>query len=256
MAERILFPEFYDQYENTPYPFLDSATLRTQNSGQRLDEGIFLDAGLFPVGASGPLYLYQILVSDTEVTLRIADQTRDPIAEGSFDRLHLPELVELRDGWGRCAGVLVSEPHRLAQLAGWPNGIHTFLPNATTFAPSCVIPTPEVGVRGLVTAAGKLLTGDIVLVGDDGVVVRPDPEDGSMIRIDIVGDPLFRRRLCSPTQVFETPRFVKTINGRPPDASGNFNLTVGDHLSEDTVLRIYTDGGKIVIEAAATVAKR
>ena len=122
---------------------------------------------------------------------------------------------------------------------------------AAEFAATCVTPMPAAGVRGFTTPDGTLFTGDVWLVGEDGVVVRE--EDGA-VRIDVVGDPLFRRRLCQPVQLFTTPRFVKTINGMRPDARGDFKITAGRALAADTVLRVYTDDtGGITFEAVGQV---
>jgi hypothetical protein len=99
-----------------------------------------------------------------------------------------------------------------------------------------VIPTPEVGVRGFLTEAGALLTGDVWWVGERGIVVR---DDGGTVRVDVVGDPLFARRLCFPLGLFATPRFIRTINRLPPGPDGDFQVVVGGHDAPDTVLRIY-----------------
>ena len=42
--------------------------------------------------------------------------------------------------------------------------------------------------------------------------------------------------------LFVTPRFLKTINGIPPDEYGNFVITVNNKLAGDTILRVYPDG--------------
>ena len=116
------------------------------------------------------------------------------------------------------------------------------------------IPTPEPGLRGLLTPGGDLFTGDVWIVGDNGVVVR-DTGDGN-IRIDIVGDPLFRRKLCGSVELFNTPNIIRTINGCPPDEHGNFQLNVGDLITENTLLRINpTDTGLRIEAVGQTVVQ-
>lgn len=244
---RILFPEFRDEQGPTRYPFGDEATLAT-TGGLAVGPDTFLDAALHPVGGGERQYLSRVRVAARQVTLVVGDPETPELASTSFDPLAPPDLLELTDAYARPAGVLVSDATRLAVFQTWPAGEHRFAPGATEFAASCVTPMPQVGVRGFVTPDGTLFTGDVWIVGEDGVVVRRD--DAGNVRIDVVGDPLFRRRLCQPVQLFTTPRFVKTINGMRPDERGDFKITVGRALAADTVLRVFADDtGGITFEA-------
>jgi hypothetical protein len=134
--------------------------------------------------------------------------------------------------------LFVADPLLLASAQAWPTGVHNFDIGATEFAASCTISTPEPGVRGLIAAQGGLLTGDAWLVGEEGIVVALDPDDGTSIRVDAVGDPLFSRRLCAPLQLLNVPLFVKTINNIAPGPNGDFQIAVATASASDTVLRI------------------
>lgn len=254
MPERILFPEFRDQFETTTYPFMDTATLVAAD-GQKLDRDIFLDASLYPIGSvGGSVYISNINIAPRLVTISIADRSRSAKATTAFDPLFAPDILRVYDVWDRSAGVLVSDSLRLSRFTSWAAGDHIFDATATTFVPSCVIPTPEIGVRGLLTEKGELFTGDLTVVGDNGVVVRE--EGPGIIRVDIVGDPLFRRKLCVPIDLFKPPAFIKTINGCPPDKYGNFNITVGDHQNETTIVRVYKNATGLVIEAVGKTVQQ
>ena len=198
------------------------------------------------------MYVSEIIVAERSIRLAIADVSRREKAFVEFDPLDNDGLLHIKDEWERPAGLIVSDEERLARFGAWELGTHTFRAPATTFVPSCVIPTPEVGVRGFLTEQGDLLTGEVLLVGDNGVVVRQPTEDDPTIRVDIVGDPLFLRKLCNPVQLFTTPNVIKTINGCPPDKYGHFNLTVGDHHDEKTVLRILPTEAGLLIKAVGT----
>lgn len=252
MPERILFPEFRDEYETTRYPFTDTATLLS-SEGQAIDPDLFLDASLYPIGSvGGYLYVAKINVRPRLVRITIADRTRKEKAFVEFDPLIAPDVLYVQDEWDRPAGILVSDSLRLSRFTSWAEGDHIFAPEATPFVPSCVIPTPEIGVRGVLTEKGELFTGDLMIVGQNGVVVRKEGDD--VIRVDIVGDPLFRRKLCFPIDLFKPPGFVKTINGCPPDSFGNFNITVGGHLNEETIVRVRkTDAGLIIEAVGSTI---
>lgn len=255
MPERILYPEFRNELEFTRYPFGDNATL-VSNDGQTLEEDTFLDASLHPIGGGAGMHIASITVTARKVTITVGDSGTPDLCSVEFDPLSPPDLLRLTDAYGRPAGVLVSESLRLARFSAWENQVHAFGRDAAEFAASCVIPTPEVGVRGILTEEGDLLTGDVWIIGENGVVVR---EDGDCnIRVDIVGDPLFLRKLCFPVELFEPPLFIQTINGCPPDDQGNWNLTVGDHTAPngETIIRINPTDGGLKIEAVGQLVRQ
>lgn len=252
MPERILFPEFRDELEFTKYPFTDSATLQSTD-GQAIEEDTFLDASLYIVGATSQLHITSITVAFRAVVIWFGDRITKNLASASFDPLDPPALLEVVDAYGRPAGVLVSEPIRLARFSVWASGTHTFQVQATEFVASCVIPMPGTGVRGLLDDAGRLFAGDVWLVGDNGVVVRED--EACVVRVDIVGDPLFVRRICDPLALFNTPNFVRTINDCGPDEFGDFKIVPGNHLAADTVLRVNPTDDGLRIEAVGELVR-
>ena len=104
------------------------------------------------------------------------------------------------------------------------------------------------------------MTGAVWLVGEDGVVIRN--VDGN-IRIDLVGDPLFERALCtkelpegSTDDPFPEPTFLQTINGLAPDEFGDFKITAGDAGAADTVLRVFENEGALKIEVVGKKVSR
>jgi hypothetical protein len=227
--------DYRDENAASRYPFADGASLRA-TSGLAIDPATFLDAAVYPVGGRARCGVTAIVVADRIVTIWVGDPPRSRRASGTFDPFFPPDAVHLEDEYGRPAGMFLADPVLLAASQAWPTGTHTFPAGAAELAASCVVPTPEAGLRGFLTEAGDLLTGDVWWVGEHGVVVR---DEGGTVRVDVVGDPLFARRLCFPLGVFSTPRFVRTINGIPPGPDGNFQVLVGDRDAPDTALRIY-----------------
>lgn len=268
---RTLFPEWRKQNEPTKYPFSERATL-ISGTGRVITEGTFLDAALYPIGAASGLYIASVEIDFQKVVLTLGTPGQPEVATGEFELVDPPDQVAFYDPYGRPAGVLVSEGRRLGLFQTWGVGAHEFLPAETEFAATCVFPTPEVGVRGIRLETGELFVGDVWLVGDDGVVLSTSqaeiPVPGTcltrsvtQIRVDVVGDPLFRRRLCQPRDLFSTPRFVQAIRvlgpnmefDALPDASGNLRLTPLNDLASDTVLRIGpSPEGGIEISAAGS----
>ena len=250
MPERIIHRQWRDEQGDSKYPFADTATLISTN-GKVLNKAIFVDGNIYPIGGSDNMYLTSIVVGTSTVTLYIGTLADEQLCSGEFDPLSPPSVVRLEDAWERAAGILVSDALLLAEFQSWEPGTYGFDIAAARFAASVCIPTPEIGVRGLITEDGELFTGDVWITGEDGIVIREDiaesDADIRVIRIDVVGDPLFRRLLCEgtaqsplgPVDLFSTLNYLKTINGMGPDQYGDWKITAGDNKAEDTILRIY-----------------
>lgn len=252
---RELHPEWRDDNEPTRYPFADTATLNN-DEGDFIPETLFLDASIYPIGAAARMYLSQVSVTHETAVLVIGDETNQRIATATFSIVSPPDSVQVQDLLGRPAGIIVSESNRLATLQSWTVGEHDFTIAQTEFAARVAVPMPDIGFHGFVLDDGTVFTDDIWMVGEDGVVLRYETHNEQLpgfadqqqqvqaIRIDVVGDPLFRRRLCG--SVFQTPTFLKTITARygcqtimcGPDDSGDFKLSVGSQDTDSPVLRI------------------
>lgn len=253
MPGRVIFPEFRDELEFTNYPFADGASLATRSGDYNIGQTTFLDASLYPIGGAENMYIAEVEITLRAVTLRVSDRVTSNLCYATFDPLQPPSILEFWDDYGRPAGILISEPLRLSQFGAWDNGTHQFERGATEFCASCVIPTPEIGVRGFLTEAGELLTGDVWIVGENGVTVRELTP--GQVRIDVIGDPLFVRTQCDPLVLFEPPLFIKTINYCPPNEIGDFRIEVNDADAAETVMRIvHTDDG-LRIEAIGTYVR-
>jgi hypothetical protein len=235
---RILHPEFRDRHDDSMYPFGDNASLVSDDDLAELFSTTFIDAAIYPIGSITGVGISKIVVGDGRTAkIYIGDEDTDELAVGELDFIAPSDSIVLQDSYQRPAGVLISDANRLSIFQSWRPGTYRFL--SATFVASVVTPVPEIGVRGFLTvdtATPELFYGDTWLVGEHGAVVR---REGSTIRVDFVGDPLFRRKLCSgDPDMFDTPNFLETINGHKPDSAGNFNLTVGEHAALDSVLRI------------------
>lgn len=229
----IVFPEWEDNNEKVKYPFSDSATLEN-SEGDFLPDNIFLDARIYPIGGTGRQYISKITVAPTTVTIIISDSISE-LAIGEFSVAAPPDVIPLVDGYERPAGVLVSKSTLLSIFAGWGIGDHLFTVEQTEFVASVVVPVPQIGLRGFLLEDGNFYSKDVTICGMDGVIVRRDT-DGS-IRIDIIGEPLYNRKVCDEVGSFVTPRFVKTINNISADDYGNYNLYIGNNIVDDPILR-------------------
>jgi len=253
MTERLLFPEFRNELEDTSYPFADTASRTTTAGTATIAKGSFLDATLYPVGSTARLGIMEITVTATLITLWIGDSAIPHRCYAAFDPLQPPDILAVVDTYSRPAGMLVSESLRLAQFATWDTGSHVFDEGAAEFVASCVIPMPAIGVTGLRVGDGEVLTGDVWIIGERGVVVRLED---SKIRVDVVGDPLFVRKLCGEATLFNPPAYVQTINGRPPNELGDYRLEITNAFAPETILRLVPTGAGLRIEAVGNNVKR
>lgn len=265
MSARILHPQWRDYNDPIRYPFADRATL-TNADGLAIPETTFIDAVFYAAGMTAGLYISSITVAAESVTIVLGDNGTRTRCSGTFDLLSLPSSIRFLDARGRAAGLIVSEPERLSVFQAWPLGTHEFSANQTPFAVTCCAPTPTSGITSVTLEDGSTATDVVWLMGGDGVVLTPrtvtekigphgEEVEVTVIRVDVVGDPLFRRRLCGDK--FEQPNFLRelvvTDGTRPavtcsPDAAGNIKIMAGSQLAGDTVLRIRTDSTGIVFE--------
>jgi len=245
-GERTLHPEYRDELQSIRYPFVDTVSLRS-TTGRLLPADLFLDAVLYPTEGGGSMALTTLTAKVQQISVTIGDRQRPVIARGVFDPVQPAATIPLTDIAGRAAGTLVLNQSRAVEFQAWPLITHTFAPGTADFVTSCAIPSPERGVRGLTVDGTEILSGDVWIVGEHGVVVR---EEAGNVRIDIVGDPLFVRTLCRPTDLFNPPVYLQTINGLRPDAHGRFPLAVVDIRTRDTILRMTpVDSSTLRVEA-------
>ena len=270
MSTRVQHPEFREELDTTNYPFADTATLT--NGSQTLLQGTFIDARFYPIGGGVVMRLSKAVVTHEDVTLYLGDDLTDELASATFDLVTPPDNLEFVDAFGRPAGIVVSTSLRLGVFQTWGTGTHVLNVEQSAFAASVCVPTPQIGVRGVLLDDGSVLSGDVWIVGDDGVVVRHEtvqvpasacggePATLQVIRVDIVGDPLFRRRLCFSSDLFDTPRFIKTITFTDgvqtyvasPNDKGEMQITINNDRAFDTVLRIRPTAEGLLFESAGT----
>lgn len=244
---RIIFPQFRDEQNDSRYPFADTATLQ---STSKLDIGraTFIDAVLHPIDGLSGAYLSAIVVTPQTVTIWVGDSANNRRCKAEYSAVGAVEIEELPlvDTYGRPAGLFIVDSVELSKFAGWPQGEHRFQPPATEFVSTVVIPAQEPGVRAVFPPTKELMTDDIWLIGDQGVVIRA--EGDTVIRVDITGEPLFQRFLCGPINKFTPPTFIKTINGCPPDIYGNFIITATNLSAKDAALRVYPEDNTLKID--------
>lgn len=236
-TQAIRYPEWRDENRHRKYPFADTASL-TASDGSTIQNDVFLDARLYPIGGGARQFLSKITVTSgypVSLVFTFSDES-GVLCTGEYSLADPEETIWLYDAYGRPAGVLVTSMAQLSGIVGWQAGSYTFTVSDTELAASVVVPIPVRGVSAMVTDADVAFNGDVWLVGGPGVVLR---EDGAgIVRVDVVGDPYATRTACDREgTAVEVPRFLKRINGMLPDARGNFTFAIGV-AREDNVVRI------------------
>lgn len=236
--QRQFVADWYNESEASNYPFDDSSSLETAD-GLTLPTEAILDLVIYPDPGVAPR-LSAITVSRNEIKFVFSNDSGVVIAEGTKAINDGNRIVTLLDVRLRQIGLMILNEDRVLPFAGWPIGAHS---TDLGVVANCVLPVESV-VEGIATEDGGYASGFVYLVGDAGVVVRPEPDPNpgeEAIRIDIVGEPLFRRLSCVPQDRFRTPNFVRTINSRSADEFGEFPIVVGRHLSSEPIVRIDHD---------------
>lgn len=272
MPSRVMHPEWRASQAGTKYPFADSATL-TNSAGRFIAEDAFLDLSIYAIGGQERMFLSRVIVTSSLITVYFGDAADKQRCNGRFNLASPPDNVELLDRYNRPAGLIVSRGELLAQLQALGLGTHDFLVTATEICASCVMPTPEQGVRGFILDDGTVLSGDVWMVGGAGVVLTHeqitrsdacgDTVTEQAVRVDVVGDPLFRRLLCGSADLFSTPRILtelrilhncELVTTLTPDDQGNIRILVGGNLAADTTLRARTTTEGLQLEKVGSNA--
>ena len=239
---KYVFQGWRETQSKVKYPFADTATMT--NGVVTLLNSTFVDGRLYPIGGGPRLYISKIEREVDIVTITLRSEDSDDLATASYAIASPPTngILSFEDQYGRPAGVLVSTPSELSILGAIDQGEYEFTIAQTEFAAAVVVPMPDAGVRGIVTADGDLVAGDVWLVGENGIVLR---KDGDALRVDVVGDAFAKRALCEDEQAEEISEDTQepycpllTINEYPPDDAGNFEMRVGGNQVEQPILRI------------------
>ena len=217
------------------------------------EKDVFIDASFYPIGGGTSIYLSSVVVTTNKVT--IYAKTVFPVMTVSteYNPLNLPanNVLDFYDDYGRPAGILLFDRDKIAEIYQWGFGTYTFNRSATEIVATAFIPAQEPGVRALMLEDNTFITGDVCLIGSNGVVLRA--EDNNVIRIDVIGVPLFQREACDDVGKNKPPqKFVSTINNCPADEFGNFTITATDRgvaPGDATVLRVYPTNFGLIIDA-------
>lgn len=250
--EDLRLDQWRASHENTKYPFTEKATLF--NQVVQLPDNLLIDASLYPKNITGVLYLSKIEIQHDKIDFYLGDQKTDQLAVGSFFFEENTDTVVFKNtATNTPAGIFLINLFQVSALKAFGLGLFRFTKEQTEFCPTAVITTLGQGIRAFRLPSGEIVSGDVWFVGDSGVTLKTKE---NQIEVHIVGDPLFRRRLCTPAELFTTPRFIKRVRvvgsntefTVTPDPKGNIEIFVTNEEAEKTVLRLITNKDGLTIK--------
>ena len=254
--------EFYAdwRYQNSlsRYPFTDdSAMLST--TGEIVPDNVFVDVSLIFVQAS-PVALRRIDVANGKLiaTFQNAIETELATATILVDGVQAVGELIAESSYTKI-GLLVCNPAGLAEFARTAPTTMTFKPTAAKLNPRCMHNYQSQAVTSVATDRGSLQTGNVYLVGENGIVLTKidteilsvvdprfpvdtpitQPRAVNRIRVDIVGDPLKNANDCNADAMppYNVGLFAQTVAGALPAGTGNIQLLT-DRRFGPSALRI------------------
>lgn len=182
------FIEWPDERRRDRYPFADVASLVSTGGDLTLRNEWFRDARLWPEVADGRVYLSRIEISGDILTMEVRDRTR------VLCRATVGETrAVFFDGSYQVGFIQLELGARAAIKAAAGDGVYRFSQTGGELVPTVVTPRVISGLEAVSVGGDALDTTTIRVVGGEGVRLVPS---GSELRVDIIGDDLYRRDAC------------------------------------------------------------
>jgi len=257
------------------YPFTDVSTLISGTVA--LPKEWAIDAIMVPNKAyesDSEFFISKVSRNGNIITLTLSSQNEE-LSAAILDLKASATHIKFYNILGkRYAGSLIVNPVYNVALGSFKEGDTRLNKSVATLVPSTIHPIPYPSVSAILASEGeKALSGEVYLVGGEGVTLSKSASDDNTIRIDIVGDPNYSRQDCEEEQTSVTFTELKsivpcrlmddgTLHVGPvvePDEQGNFTIMPSNehtgsgtdmHDGNKPSLRIYPKGGQLYFEIA------
>jgi hypothetical protein len=192
--------QWADETRRNTYPFTDIATLRDSTGLLKLQEAWVIDAKIWAaVTETSRVYLSSVTRAQGSLTLQISD-LNGVLGTATTTLLNKTRLAFV-DTTGFQIGFMAFAPGALQSMNDVPTGTYKFAVEATEFVAAALALQVLGGLQGVQDVKGASITGTLRLVGGDGIslhVIHNSPADPTLgtLRIDVIGDPYFRRDTC------------------------------------------------------------
>lgn len=224
--------QWEDSLKGLSYPF--QASEPPESEGNRIPVDFILDAALFMRSTTSRGVLSEITVSPARgITVAFTDAAGDPVGTAVFPATGGGRVAVMSQGI--TTGFIVVDPAAAEIVRSWFPRTYVF---AAPLVPHVVVVSDPAWRRGVTLPDGTTLTGDVYLVGANGIHLERTPTGFS---VSGVGDPYAGR--------VEARRAIKTINGILPDSTGNISLiAMSPHDGPHRISVNPLGGGRVRIE--------
>lgn len=252
---RIYYPSWRDYNADIRYPFVDDASLLSDDGLCQITDDWLVDAAIYSPVAIGRIRITQIELDGSQAKITVADDSQD-LGIATIDRLSSGSATIL-DANSQPVGTLVPGPRGHAALFDTVDGIYFFSLRQLELVSSCVLlnPSPS-ALHGFRTSDGKTVISDnLVFVGERGIQltvgdgtevdIAGQTETVQVMRIHAMGDPQYLTRECDdPAR--RPQRFIREIVFQygdltqicRPDATGNILLLAGASSVSESALSV------------------
>ena len=221
-----------DSLRGLSYPFAVPGPIRAED-GTVLDPGVVTDLALFVSASTEAVLLYTVTVAQgVSATFSFADVTGTVLGTATVTPADTEQVGIVADGVN--TGFLAFDVAAMRGVLNWTTGTYVF---RVAVVPHVLVFSDPAWRRGIVVPSGEVLTGEVWLVGADGIQLAATV-DG--FTVHAYGDPYAGR--TGPRRTYEA------INGVLPDADGNINVVPAGSSAQFRLNFVPLGNGKIRVE--------
>jgi len=257
--------EWRIQNAQSRYPFNDYCPM-TGSGGTEVPNNLFLDASIAFASSSNTVRLTDIAKTNAGITFTLKNDIDNEIGYIQYSQTLDTSLLLITSEDGRKLGAVVVDIAEALSFLAKFSGVSAFSATAATFCARCLHAYSATVVTSLGLQAGTALSGNVVLIGENGVVLQhvtqevlavtnffafvssgayavdQIPTTVNQIRIHVVGEPLAAAvtQNCNNGQ---SAVFAETVNGVSPNSAGNISI-VADRRLGPTALRIVANAAQ------------
>jgi len=184
--------------KRSPFPFADIATLKDASGLLTLSPSWVLDARLWPTMTT-PAKVYLQSIERAKGYLRFTVASTEEVLCTAEVSDFTKRRIAFFGSQGTQAGFMSFAAGALQNIYDRPSAKYLFPVEATEFVPAAVTPALIAGLGSVKDSTGKAVRGTVRVVGGEGVSLHVIP--GNKIRVDIIGDPFFRRDICDNAEL-------------------------------------------------------
>jgi hypothetical protein len=184
--------------KRSPFPFVDVATLKDASGLLTLSPSWILDARLWPAMTT-PAKVYLQSIERSRGLLRFTVASTEEVLCTAEVSDFTKRRLAFFSAQSTQAGFMSFAAGALQHIYDRPSARYLFPVEATEFVPAAVTPALIAGLGSVKDNKGNSVRGTVRVVGGEGVSLHVIP--GNKIRVDVIGDPFYRRDICDNVEL-------------------------------------------------------